>query len=134
MTGSEFEKRFCKWLSDRGYWALNIPRSKAGQQPFDVVAMNGNFVIVADCKVISGSNIRFPLERIEDNQWLAFDKVSKRTKAFPCIACYMPKYDEMFIIPYFELAIARENKQSSISLDAAKHNAGEMLGKIERLW
>lgn len=77
MTWREFENLFCNLLSKQGYWALNIPKNQSGAQPFDVIAIKGIGIIAVDCKVC-GSN-RFPLNRIEDNQWAAFELMRERT-------------------------------------------------------
>ena len=79
MTGSEFERKVCQWFKDAGYWALNIPRSKSGQQPFDVLAIKGNVMVAADCKVISTCRNAFPIERVEVNQWLAFKALEDKS-------------------------------------------------------
>ena len=138
MTGSEFEKKFCEWLRERGYWALNIPRQKNGAQPFDVIAMKSrslksNMSIVCDCKVISGKQMRFPLERIEDNQWLAFESVSRKTRAFPCIAVYHVNSGQLYIIPYHALILAKKEQRPSIGLEN-KYLAENRLSVMEKVW
>ncbi len=138
MKGTEFEHVFCQWLKDRGYWALNIPKSKTGSQPFDVIAMKtralrSNMSIVAECKLISTKEKRFPLKRIEDNQWLAFEAVSQKTRAFPCLAVYHDKSGEMFIIPYYELKVAKDTERPSILL-VDKYLAEDRLDLMEKCW
>ena len=60
---------------------MRIPRNESGAQPFDVIAVNDKFVRCFDCKVLtSRKSGRFPLDRIEDNQWLAFEAFEQKTK------------------------------------------------------
>ena len=119
MTYVEFEQKFCKWAQDDGWWALNIPRSRAGQQPFDVIAVKGACVLAVDCKVTGGKHLRFPLDRVEDNQWLAFSSIMSKSNNVLCgIAVWMNQYSQMFFIPYHELCIAKEHGKASIELGA----------------
>ena len=138
MTGTQCEKMFCEWLKKKGYWVLNIPRSKSGSQPFDIIAMKtralrSNMSIVADCKLISTKAKRFPLARVEDNQWLAFEAVSQKTRAFPCLFVFHTNSGEMFVIPYYELKVAKDAERPSILL-VDKYLAEDRLDMMERLW
>lgn len=86
MTGTKFETDFCELLKASGYWALNIPRNKRGAQPFDVLAIHGVYILAVDCKVCGKDT--FNLERIEDNQWAAFQLMNDRTGADVGIMAY----------------------------------------------
>ena len=79
MTGKEFEQMFCRELKENGWWALNIPKSRTGSQPFDVIAIKGHCIMAVDCKVMSGRSAAFPLERVEDNQWLSFQSLRDKS-------------------------------------------------------
>lgn len=115
MTGNEFEKDFCEILWKLGYWALNIPKNQSGAQPFDVIAMQGDTALAIDCKVCS-INQRFPLSRIEDNQWTAMKVVHDRTFAWVGIAVY---YDgEIYFYQYSDLESARKAEEKSIPIDS----------------
>ena len=85
MTYAEFERKFCEWAGKDGWWALNIPRSKAGQQPFDVIACKGSCVLAVDCKLVSAKKNLFPLDRIEDNQWMAFSSILSKSNNVLCL-------------------------------------------------
>lgn len=114
MTGDKFEREFCEVLKGLGYWALNIPKNKNGAQPFDVVAMHGNTVLTVDCKVCSGKP-RFPLVRIEDNQWTAFKTVHDKTFAGVGIAVY---YDgNIYFYQYKDLQSALKHGLKSVPID-----------------
>ena len=113
MTGTQFEKAFCRELFNNGYWALNIPRSQNGSQPFDVIAVRGEKIVAVDCKVCSTP--RFSLSRIEDNQWSAFEMLSARApNAVVGIVCWC---DALYFAPFRVLLDCAENGLASISLD-----------------
>jgi Holliday junction resolvase len=80
MTGREFENHVCKKLKEAGYWVLRIPQNETGQQPFDILAIKGKRILAYDAKVLSDGH-RFPLDRIEDNQYNAFELMEKKTGA-----------------------------------------------------
>lgn len=80
MTGREFEDLIVKKLHENGYWAHRISPNEAGQQPFDVICMKGKRVCAYDAKVVS-DGFRFPMKRIEDNQYNAFTLFAKKTAA-----------------------------------------------------
>lgn len=113
MTGREFERYMCKLFDQNGFWALNIPRSESGAQPFDIVAIRGDEVYTVDCKVCSDAP-RFPLRRVEDNQLLAFEKVFWRTNAKIGFMVYWS--GEIYFLRRADIVKAIENKQASIKL------------------
>ena len=80
MTGREFENACVKELHKAGYWVHRIHPDESGQQPFDIIAIRRSRVCVYDAKVISEGH-RFPLSRLEDNQWNAFKLIEKKTDA-----------------------------------------------------
>lgn len=80
MTGREFENHVSKELKRAGYWVLRIPQNETGQQPFDILAIKGKRILAYDAKVLSDGH-RFPLDRIEDNQYNAFQLMEKKTGA-----------------------------------------------------
>lgn len=110
MTGEKFERVFCELLKEDGYWALRIPKNNTGAQPFDILAISGDSMLAVDCKVCKSN--RFPLSRIEDNQWLAFKMLAERTNARIGIAVY--HNGQVFMIPYGMLLRAAERNCSSI--------------------
>lgn len=113
MTGNDFEKEFCEILKKLGYWALRIPKNQSGAQPFDIIAIHGDTVLALDCKVCGGS--KFPLSRIEDNQWTSFKTVHDKTFAWVGIAIY---YDgEIYFYQYSDLESARKAGQKTVPVD-----------------
>lgn len=114
MTGEKFESEFCEVLKGLGYWALNIPKNKNGAQPFDIIAMHGNTVLAIDCKVCSGQ-ARFPLVRIEDNQWTAFEAVHSKTFAWVGIIIYYK--GNVYFYQYTDLKAALKEGLKSLPID-----------------
>lgn len=119
MTGQQFETKVCQWLKEQGYWALNIPRSKTGQQPFDVLAIKGKCLVAVDCKVMSGKSLHFPLSRVEVNQWLSFKSLSDRSPyAAIGLMIWHDVTEQMFFVTYSQLKKAAQNHEPSILLDS----------------
>ena len=69
-VGNDFERDFCKLLSENGYWVHNLAQNQTGQ-PADVIAVRDGKAFLIDCKVCSTG--RFQLKRIEENQQLAME-------------------------------------------------------------
>ena len=70
--GTRFENQLCKMLAKQGYWVHRIAQNAGGQQPADIIALRDGQAVLIDCKVCK--NDRFPLSRIEDNQWYAMNR------------------------------------------------------------
>ena len=71
--GTKFEQDWCDYLSEHGYWAHFVEPKPDGSQPFDVIAAKDDKMYVYDCKTLKGN--RFPLDRIEWNQRVAFARI-----------------------------------------------------------
>ena len=77
QRGKDLEKRFIEWLSLNGYWSHFITPAPDGSQPFDIVAGRNGLIFAFDCKTLVGE-ARFPLNRVEDNQRMAFKLMNKK--------------------------------------------------------
>lgn len=99
MTGSQLEAYLVHVLSNNGWWALRIPRNPSGAQPFDVIAVKGSNVLAVDCKTCSTD--KFPISRVEDNQWSAFATMLSRTNA--TIGVVAEHDGVLYLIDYAEL-------------------------------
>lgn len=110
MTGAEFERYVADLFQKDGFWALRIPKNERGAQPFDILAIKGNMVYAIDCKVCERN--RFPLSRIEDNQWTAMNTMKSKTNALLGFAIYHG--GKIYFIKYEE---AIEATEPSIVLD-----------------
>lgn len=82
--GKDFENRFLQYLAKEGFWAHFMHPAPDGSQPFDIIAVKNvssitrpNIMVCAfDCKTLEKG--RFPLNRIEDNQQMAFEALNRR--------------------------------------------------------
>ena len=113
MTGAEFETTFTKWLFEKGFWALNIPRNKFGAQPFDIIAIKGNVVWAIDCKVCGEK--RLDMRRVEPNQYTAFELMQERTKARCSFVCLHENV--IYEIQFDDVKDAYVSGRSSIKLE-----------------
>ena len=94
--GMAFEREFCKFLADRGYWVHFISPAPNGAQPFDVIAVKNGIAYAIDCK--TSASDRFSYSRLEQNQVLAFEKWIKCRNTEPMIAV---KYaDRIYLVFY----------------------------------
>ena len=121
MTGPEFEHKLCLWFREHGYWALNVPKNQFGAQPFDVLAIKGSMIWAVDAKVCSEPRLR--LNRVEDNQMLAFDAISQKTDA---LCGFMCLHDGLvYFVPYEDV---KKEKSASIKLI---DNGFMVMGRLE---
>ena len=104
--GNEFEEEFCEMLRKRGFWVHFIVPDKRGAQPFDVLAVRRNIPYAFDCK--TSSKKYFKMNRLEDNQIMAFEKWLSVGNGTPFIAV---KYkEEVYLIPYVEFRDVHDGK------------------------
>ena len=76
--GSKFEEDFAIALTESGYWVhLVAGASHTGSQPCDLIAIRTGETYLIDCKTLENKTGAFPLNRIEENQRLAFEKYVK---------------------------------------------------------
>ena len=94
--GTEFECEFVQMLANRGYWVHFINPDRTGSQPFDVIAVKNGRAYAFDCKTCSTK--RFSIDRLEDNQVLAFEKWISCGNTQPMIAI---KYRNQVKIVYY---------------------------------
>ena len=82
--GTAFEREFCELLAKKGYWVHFITPDNRGAQPFDIVAAKNGEALAMDCKTCVSST--FNINRLEDNQIMAFERWIKCGNADPYIA------------------------------------------------
>jgi len=74
--GNSFEKEMTEILSQKGYWVTMLtPKQHTGSQPADLIAIKNNKPILIDCKTCKTKY--FQISRIEQNQWLAYQRYKK---------------------------------------------------------
>lgn len=97
--GTKWEKDFCKWLAQKGWWVHFITPAPDGGQPFDVIAVKNGKALAIDCK--TSAKATFSLNRLELNQVMSFNKWLKCGNLMPVVAVnyqgklYFIKYDEL---------------------------------------
>jgi Holliday junction resolvase len=94
--GNDFEKRFAKMARASGFFVLYITPNARGAQPFDFLLMRNGFVYPIDCKTCVANS--FSLERVEDNQRLAFDHWLECGGLHPFFA--VEHDDKVYMIPW----------------------------------
>lgn len=75
--GKDLEKRFMEFLSRNGFWVHFMHPAPDGSQPFDIIACKDGIVYAFDCKTLDGKE-RFPVDRAEDNQRMAFNLMNRK--------------------------------------------------------
>lgn len=59
-----------------------------GSQPADIVAIKNNIATLIECKNLDNKSGKFPLSRIESNQWLAYKKLKECHNSNMALAIY----------------------------------------------
>lgn len=104
--GNDFEKEFAEILRRKGYWVTMLtPKQYIGSQPADLIAIKDNKPILIDCKTCKTKY--FQINRIEQNQWLAYERYKKCGNADFVLAI---KYNKkIYMIP---LEVIDKDKKS----------------------
>ena len=101
--GNSFEREFCEYLANKGYWVHFIAPDARGAQPFDIIAVKGGEAYAYDCKTSVKPTIS--IDRLEENQKCAFDKWVACGNTVPRVAV---KYkDDIYIVNYKLLKMER---------------------------
>lgn len=108
QKGTAFERAMQEVYSQGGWWVHFISPDARGSQPFDIIAAKNGKVEVFDCKTCQ-SNI-FKIERLEDNQILAFEKWIRCGNSTPFVA--VEHDNKVFFIDYLRL-----KQEKKINLD-----------------
>lgn len=78
ILGSKFEKDFMKHLAKLNYWCAYMEgAAHTGAQPCDIIACKDGRIWAVDCKTLNNKNGLFPVDRIEENQRLAYKRFKK---------------------------------------------------------
>ena len=94
-NGGRFEQELSHTLAEHGFWVHVMQQNKAGQ-PADLIAVNGNYHTLIDCKVIS-DNKGFPFDRVEENQKLAMRMFQRKCGELCYFALKLPDESIWFI-------------------------------------
>ena len=104
--GSDFEKQTCEMLAREGYWVHFIVPDRRGAQPFDIIAVKDGKALAIDCKTCVSKY--FTIDRLEDNQIMAFERWLKCGNEMPKI--YILHNEKIIIVDYDELKEKRRIK------------------------
>ena len=70
--GTDFEREMVNLLASEGFWVHFMSPASDGSQPFDLIFVKDGLAMAADCK--TSSKRKFSIDRLEDNQIMAFEK------------------------------------------------------------
>lgn len=116
--GRDLEHRMAEYLSKLGFWVHFMNPAPDGSQPFDLIALNGDetsiSILAIDCKTLEGR--RFPLDRVEDNQRLAFEALNRRSINSTYFAVEM-EYNKVCLIPSQSVIQAIDEGLKSIPVE-----------------
>lgn len=84
--GTKFEQDMCKILANHGYWVHFITPDARGAQPFDIITAKDNKPYAIECKTLTKDRRYFTIDRLEDNQILAFRRWIRCGNNEPIIA------------------------------------------------
>lgn len=99
--GTEFEQEICTLLQKHGYWVHFITPDARGAQPFDIIAVKNKRAYAIECKTLSMSKRYFSIDRLEDNQKLAFTRWMMCENGEPIIV--IKQGNNIVSVEYFEL-------------------------------
>lgn len=97
--GTQWEKDFCDMLASQGYWVHFMTPDNRGAQPFDVIAVKAGEAYAYDCKTCASDT--FSIDRLEDNQVMAFEKWIRCGNTNPNIAVLHD--NKIYLIEYAQL-------------------------------
>ena len=86
-------------LRHKGYWVHFIAPDNRGSQPFDIIAVKDGKAKAIDCKTCVAK--KFTINRLEDNQIMAFEKWLKCGNVEPEI--WVEHNNKLIVIKYSEL-------------------------------
>lgn len=108
--GTEFERKVVKQLSESGYWTHFLTPNETGAQPFDIIAVKNGTAYAVECKTLSDKRNVFNVERLEENQIMAFEHWLKCGNTMPYIAIW--HRGRIVFVPYADL-----KKEGKIHVD-----------------
>lgn len=101
--GTAYEREICDFLAAAGYWVHFIAPDARGAQPFDIIAVRSGIAYAIDCKTCASKT--FSIERLEDNQIMAFERWMKCGNGIPYLA--VKHKDKTYWISYNDLKSRR---------------------------
>lgn len=99
--GTKFEKEVVDYLSGKGFWVHFMSPDERCAQPFDIIAVKSGRACAIECKTLTTNKRYFTINRLEDNQVLAFEKWLACGNIDPII--YVEYGDAIKAFTYLEL-------------------------------
>lgn len=115
--GTEFEVKLKDLFYENGYWVHLFQQNQAGQ-PCDLIAVKGVDAFVIDAKDCKSG--RFPLTRVEENQFLSMSRWLERTQHEAFFALQLPDDEEVYFIPFKTICNCLDNNVRSLNSEAIK--------------
>lgn len=74
--GTAFEKQVLQILKERmpRAWIHFLSPDERGAQPFDIIVVQDGMASAVECKTLDAKRRYFPIDRLEDNQIMAFER------------------------------------------------------------
>lgn len=73
-NGRKFEEALCKYFAEKDYYVIYNEKGVAGSQPVDIVIIKNNIATMIEAKNLENHNGIFNLDRVEQNQVLAYNR------------------------------------------------------------
>ena len=108
--GTDFERNVVEQLSKMGYWVHFLTPNEAGAQPFDIIAVRDGTAYAFECKTLSDKRNVFSIDRLEENQIMAFEHWLRCGNTMPYIVIGHRK--RIIYVPYIDL-----KKEEKIHVD-----------------
>ena len=94
-NGTKFEKELCEMFAKEGMWARLEYPDNDGSQPFDLKVIYRNNIFCFECK--DCQNGKFPLDRVEENQKIALNKLQDNLFDFQIYFAFKNKDEIIFL-------------------------------------
>lgn len=101
QLGTQFERKVCEVLKNRGYWVHFLSPDSRGAQPFDIIAVRYGVADAIECKTLAPSKRYFSIDRLEDNQVSAFEYWVQKNGREPYV--YVEHGRDVHVIGWYEL-------------------------------
>lgn len=118
--GTEFENKLKELFYENGYWVHLFQQNSAGQ-PCDLIAVKGVYAFIIDAKDCKSG--RFPLTRVEENQFLSMSRWCERTKHKAFFAFQLPDDEEVYFMPFWSICNCLNNNVRSLNSEAIKERS-----------
>ena len=118
--GTQFEIRLKELFYEHGYWVHLFQQNQAGQ-PCDLIAVKGEKAYIVDAKDCKSG--RFPLSRVEENQFLSMTRWLDRTKHGAFFAFQLPDDEEIYFISFQTICTFLASDVSSLNSETIRECA-----------